>query len=304
MSINTLELSSVFQENLDKAFVQGATTGWMEPNAGIVRYNGGREVKIPTMSMDGLGAYDRDDGFARGSVTLSFESRTLQNERGRSFQIDPMDVDETNFVATVGNVLGEFQRTKVIPEVDAFRYAKIATAAIDGGQSRGYTPDPATILSELYKDITAMYEACGDAGLVITMGYTAAAVLAQSKDMERLLVASDFALGDVQMKVQSLDGVPIIRVPSSRLLTAYLFYDGKTAGQEAGGFAPGPDAKQVNWLITARTAPIAISKTDTVRIFDPMQTQNVNAWRVDYRKYHDLWILDNQLPGVFANIQE
>ena len=62
------------------------------------------------------------------------------------------------------------------------------------------------------------------------------------------------------------------------------------------------DAKGINWIIMVKQAPVAISKTDVTRIFDPMTNQNANAWKIDYRKYHDLWIADNSMDGVFVNV--
>ena len=69
MAINTLAAATLFQTTLDKTAVQLATTGWMDANAGQVLYNGGAEVKIPKMSVQGMGDYDRDNGYQRGSVT-------------------------------------------------------------------------------------------------------------------------------------------------------------------------------------------------------------------------------------------
>ena len=69
-----------------------------------------------------------------------------------------------------------------------------------------------------------------------------------------------------------------------------------------GGFAAAADAKGINWIIMVKQAPVAISKTDVTRIFDPMTNQNANAWKIDYRKYHDLWIADNSMDGVFMNV--
>ena len=59
---NTLAYSTLFQTNLDKAMVQTAQTSWMEENAGQVIYNGGKEVKIPKMTLTGLRNYDRSSG--------------------------------------------------------------------------------------------------------------------------------------------------------------------------------------------------------------------------------------------------
>lgn len=48
----------------------------MDANAGQVKYTGGDEVKIPKISLVGLGNYDRDKGFKQGSVTLSYETKS------------------------------------------------------------------------------------------------------------------------------------------------------------------------------------------------------------------------------------
>ena len=126
MAINTLEFAKNLQQSLDKQMLVGATSGWMESNAQNVKYSGGDTVKMPEISIGGLAKYDRDNGFNQGAVTLKYADYKLTQDRGRTFMLDAMDVDESNFVASAGNVMGEFQRTQVIPEVDAFRYSKIA----------------------------------------------------------------------------------------------------------------------------------------------------------------------------------
>ena len=77
MAINTLATATLFQKNLDKIAIQDAVTGWMDANAGQVLYNGGAEVKIPKMSVQGMADYDRDTGYTQGSVTLEYETRTM-----------------------------------------------------------------------------------------------------------------------------------------------------------------------------------------------------------------------------------
>ena len=117
-----------------------------------------------------------------------------------------------------------------------------------------------------------------------------------------MLETGTFQQGNVTLNVKNIDGSPIIRVPSARLKTAYQFFDGTTTGETEGGFEPKSDAKDINWIIAVRNAPIAISKTDVTRIFDPMTNQKANAWKIDYRKYHDLWITDNAMDGIYVSI--
>lgn len=303
MTINALEYAKIFQQKLDEQMITGASSGWMEANAGQVKYNGGDEVKIPQLTMNGLGDYDRDNGFVQGSVTLTYGTYKLTQDRGRTFQLDSMDVDETNFVATAGNVMGEFQRTKVIPEVDSYRYSKITALAIAGSKKTEYTPVADTILAKLRDDIAAIQDIVGEAEpLVITMAMPVAVTLDSSPDIVKKLDVMEFAQGNVNLKVKSLDGAPIIKVPSARMKTAYVFNDGTTAGQTVGGFVPAEGAKAINWIIMVRRCPIAVSKTDKVRIFAPDVNQKADAWKLDYRKYHDLWIPNNKLDGVWVNI--
>lgn len=106
------------------------------------------------------------------------------------------------------------------------------------------------------------------------------------------------------LKVRTLDGIPLIPVGADRLKTEYLFRDGKTTGQESGGFAPTENSKSINWMITPRKAPIAVSKTDKMRIFDPETNQKARAWAMDYRKFHDLWIPDRKAEECFVNLKE
>ena len=56
---NTITYAKVFQKELDKQVLEGSTSGWMEENASQVIYNGGNEIKMPTMSLQGLGSYER-----------------------------------------------------------------------------------------------------------------------------------------------------------------------------------------------------------------------------------------------------
>ena len=50
-------------------------------------------------------------------------------DRGTSFLLDAMDVDESNFMVSAANVTSEFQKDQVVPEIDAYRYSKLAAYA-------------------------------------------------------------------------------------------------------------------------------------------------------------------------------
>ena len=40
-----------------------------------------------------------------------------------------------------------------------------------------------------------------------------------------------------------------------------------------------------------------------MKIFTPQENQAADAWLCEYRRYHDLWVMDNKKAGIFANIK-
>lgn len=308
MPINLLETATLFQKTLDKVAVQTAVTGWMDANAGQVIYNGGAEVKIPKMKVQGLGDYNRDSGYAQGSVHLEYQTREMTQDRGRMFQLDVMDINESNFIPTASAVMGEFQRTQVIPEIDAYRISKIASETIAakkaGMVSYGYTPGTTntSALRKFKEGVKAVRE----------MGYNGALICHATPDfileVEFELAGSirntTFSKNGVDTTVPAIDGVPLIATDSNRMYTAITILDGRTSGQEAGGYQKGSTAKNINFMILPITTPIAITKQDVMRIFDPQTNQKANAWQMDYRRFHDLWVLDEKLNSIYLSIKD
>lgn len=300
MAINTLEYAKLLMTKLDQQMVQEATTGWMEENAGQVIYHGGDEVKIPTLSTQGLANYDRDKGFTQGGVTLTYETYKMLMDRGRTFQLDSMDIDETNFVLNASNVMKVFQSEQVVPEVDAYRYSAIATKAIAANQSEDYTLKEDTVISKFREHVRAVQDVVGEqVPLVVSITSEALQAIEESPKLNRYLDTGNFTQGGLHFKVKTLDEIPLRVVPSARMATAFEFQTGE-AGQEAGGFKKAGGAKDIHWIISARKAPMAISKTDKIRIFTPDVNQKADAWKLDYRKYHGLWILNSNLKTLMV----
>ena len=301
MTINTIEYSKLMQKKLDQAVIIGATSGWMEANAGEVIYNGGDEVKIPTMTTSGLADYDRDNGFVQGGITLKYNTYKMTQDRGRTFQIDRMDVDESGFVATSANLIKTFQTQQVIPEIDSYRYSTIADIAIKANQSEAINLTADNALTKIREHIRAVQDIVGDdVPLILTMSTKTRALIEDAPKIGKSINVADFKQGGMNFKVKSLDESVIRIAPSSRLKTKYEILDGTTSGQEAGGLKAAADAKDINWIITPQRVPIAISKTDKLRVFEPDTNQKADAWKIDYRKYHDLWIKESNKKIIFV----
>lgn len=307
MAINTLATATIFQNTLDQVAVQDATTGWMDANAGQVIYNGGSEVKIPKMNVQGLADYDRDAGYVQGGVTLTYQTKQMTQDRGRKFQLDAMDINENNFVTTAATVMGEFQRERVVPEIDAYRISSLVTAAIGakkaGMVEYGYMPGAAntSALRKLKTGISAVRDMGYNGPLVVQA--TSAFILELELELAGKITNVTFSKGGIETQIPSVDGVPIIPTPSNRMYSAITLYNGKT-DQAAGGYTKGSKALDVNFFVCPRTTPVAVTKQDKMKIFTPDQNQDADAWKMNYRRYHDMWILDNKLDSLYVSIKD
>lgn len=113
-----------------------------------------------------------------------------------------------------------------------------------------------------------------------------------------------FSKGGIQTQVPSVDGVPLVSTPSNRMYTAIKINNGKVVARKNGGYEKGTSAKNPELFHCPVTTPIAVTKQDVMRIFDPTTNQKLNAWQMDYRRFHDMWILDNKLDSIYLSIQE
>ena len=306
-TINSLEFQSKLTGELDKALVQEAQTSFFADNALRSKFVGARTVLIPDVDMEGLGNYDRDDGFVTGALTVSSESYTMAMDRGRSFQLDREDNDETGIANLAGQVMGEFVRTRVVPELDAYVLSKLATLATTKSQTV-----TGTVASQIYKMITeAINKVQAVAGysepLVCFVDSTVWAALMNTTEVTRQINVGEFKKGTVNTKVKYLNDVPIIPVSDDRMKTAYTFYDGVTddsgssgADQTVGGFVPATSAKKIGILVLPRRAASLVKKSERIRTFTPEQNQKADAYLFQYRIYYDLFVKKSLTGTVYT----
>ena len=304
MALNSLAYATQLQKKLDASATLGLTLGWMDANAGQVEYNGGNKIKMPDISTTGLKDYDRDKGYPEGSVTLTLKQYDMTMDRGTSFQLDAMDVDETNFIANATAVVGDFQKEQVLPEIDAYRYSKLYALLKEAGKMTMYTAEEKTVMDALLADIGMVRDEIGEEiPLVISISLKVKTILEKDDKFAKRLDVADFKAGVINTRLKQIDNCYLKPVPSARMKTSYVFRDGKSEGQEDGGFAPGESSKQINWIITAQDAPIAVTKQDKMKIIDPETYQKADAWFIGYRRYHELWYPENRYKKGFVNAE-
>ena len=306
MAINTLAFCEKLSGELDKALIQKSVTSFLADNALRAKFVGAKTVLLPDIDFQGLGDYDRDEGFVRGSVTVAHTPHNLTMDRARTFSIDREDMDETGIAGLAGQVLGEFVRTKVAPEMDAYVLSKLAKTAIDANQkvalASGKTIQDGCI-DLLNRSMQEVQKVAGfDEELVAFMDASVYAALLSTPELTRQLDAGDFKKGQLSTQVKFLNGMAILPVPDSRMKTAYSFKDGATAGEAAGGFKAAEAAQSIGLLVMPKKACSLIKKTEKIRIFEPDQNQQMDAYKFDYRLYYDAFVKKSYEPSIFTYI--
>lgn len=302
MSINTIEYAEKFTGELDKAYVQKATTGFFADNVLRAKFVGAKTVIVPDMDFVGLVDYDRDNGFNRAAVTIAHQPFTMAKDRGRSIQIDREDLDETGIANLAGQVMGEYVRTKVVPETDAYVLAKLAGIAKEAEQTVDWADaNPYSVFTKLVSEVQD--KAGYDEELVCFVDKTALAALENSKEFSRLITVSDFKQGEVNLKVKHINGVAIIPVSSDRMKSAFDFAE-VADENNPGGFAPAADAKDIHMLVLPKKAASLVKKTEKIRIFTPEQNLDADAYKFDYRIYYDVFVKKSGMTSIWASFSE
>lgn len=285
-----------FTDKLDKIIERETLTSDLNMNGDLLgEFSDSGEIKMAKLTMDGLADYDRATGFVDGEVTTDWETYKLRYDRGRAFSIDAMD-DEERAAVVSANAMAEFERTKVIPEVDAVRFAALAENAGNTVAAALTTQDAA------YKAVMEAETAMEDLGADLSK-----CILYCTPAVKRLLrenVKQNYRLSQGENpdgKFAAWDEMKIVTVPSARFQSKVDLLDGTTSTQEKGGFKPAEGAKAVNFMVVHPEAAAAIQRHKTLRYFAPDVNQKRDAHLWQYRLFHDLLVYENKKGLVYCH---
>ena len=299
---NTINYAQIFNSVLDEKFAILSRTNYMEQNSNGIVWQGGHTINVPKLTLQGLGTVSGCT-IPDGDYTFAYESFTLQWDRGRKFSIPRYAVSETNFALTVGNIMGEFLRQHIVPEVDKLRLSTVAQKAITAGNVTYAGSSLATPLASLLADIASVQDKIGeDVQLYIAVAQTIKAQIMASSEITKYLSVRDFEIRSVNMQVDAINDQYLIGVPSSYMKSKFTVYDGTTGGQTGGGVTPAGDAVNVNWIITASNACVAVGYPRVEKVIDPDTNQSGDCWTVAFRIYHGIIIPDNKVDGIWVNL--
>lgn len=290
---NSIALASKYLPILDEIYKAGSKTAILDTLAEQIRFDGAKIAYLYGADPVGLSAYSRNAGFVPGDVDGAWQPYEITQDRGRSFMVDVMDNDETLGMA-FGTLLGEFERTEVIPEIDAYRFAKYAAAATGTNKvTETLSAAAATITSidnatAVLDDKEVPYE-----GRVLFVTPNTYKLI--KGGVTRMIMNGD---ANVDYNVEMYNDMRVITVPSGRFHTSVTI-NAPTTSDGVGGFTAG--GQIMNYMIVHPSAVMQLVKHNIPRIFSPEVNQEADAWKLNYRIYHDAWVKTNKVNGIFVS---
>ena len=268
---------------------------WNQGESYRFRPLNGKTVYIPIVTTSGARAANRDsiDGSFSRNFDIDWQAMTLTMDREWDTLVDPIDVIETNEVATIANVTRVFNELQKIPEQDAYMSQKLAGfASVHGGTSTESLTS-STILAEWDKALEYMTNQRVNRDRVKCKITPAAyKLLKQATGLTRFIEVTN-GIQAVDRNVAKLDGVEIMEVPADMMKTAYTFTTGWAVNTAS--------AQQINFLLydpDAIAAPIVYD----VAMMSPGSAQTKGKDIYYERYYYDVFMLAQRGAGVYAHL--
>ncbi|GEM_PF-2006798 len=308
--MNSIETIIKYSANgLDKVYAAESKTAilgngkkWVDVN-----FNEAGYVKIANLLFDGLGNYNKArsgevgedyahyqngtaDGFPVGDVALKWETYKLNYKRGRQFQIDEIDNEETAGLM-IGNLASEFTRVAVVREADAICFSKLAEVGYN--KSEDLTKED--IISNLLDAFAYLNDnEVPEEDQILYVSSKVNALIEKSPELTRYITQTDLKNGDITLHVKAFMGRPLIVVPSNRFITNVKVTDN--------GFGAGTNSKAINYIVVDRKGVQPIVKFEKIKVFSPEVVQDFNGYKVNYLVYHDVIIPENKRAGIYVSV--
>lgn len=274
----------------DQKINQGLLTSILGvPEVNLV--NGGKYFTLTTISTSGLQAHSRSKGFNSGTYSNDKEVYTMGQDRDVEFYVDTQDIDETNQDLAVSNISKVFIEEQVQPEIDAYRFSKMATDA-------GHVKEETLTVDNVYTQLKAALLPVRKYGAQNIIGFVSSEVmdfLERSKEFTRSITNQNVGTTALESRVTSIDGVQLVEVwDDTRFKTEYDFSD---------GYKPKDTAKDINFILVAKQAVIPVVKENAIYLFAPGQHTEGDGYLYQNRLYHDLFIKKQKEDGVSVSLK-
>lgn len=299
-----LNYATSYERTLDQAFPYVLNFGalYATPNNGRYRWVNSKTIEIPRLSTTGRVNADRDTiAQASRNYDNSWETKTLANERKWSTLVHPMDVDETNMTATIGNITQVFNEEQKFPEMDAYLISRLYSLWTTSVSAEGYTGKTADTTALTTANVLTVFDnlmlnmdnaRVPANGRILYCTHEVKTMLKQATQIQRTWDVQSGA-DSINRAVSRLDEVQVVGVPASLMKTSYVFTT---------GYAPATQAKQINMMLVHPLAVITPHKYSFAQLEAPSALSE-GKYVYYEESYEDVFILNNKADAIQFNVE-
>lgn len=273
------------------------------PNNNRYRWINAKTIEIPSISTTGRVNADRDTiATAQRNYDNAWETKTLTHERKWSTLVHPMDIDQTNMVASISNITQAFNEFQKFPEMDAYTVSKIYadwTSVPGYGQQQNHQADTTVLTISSILGVFDQLMLNMDNARVTPTGrilYITNEANVLLKSADKISRSMDITSGPnaIDRRVNRLDQVQIVPVPAELMRTLYNFSTGWRV-------VDGSD--QINMMLVHPQAVITPVSYTFSRL-DPPSAGSEGKYIYYEEAFEDVFILNKRSDAIQFNITE
>lgn len=252
-----------------ESFVKGFTSKEYDQD-----FNGGNSITIYSVDTTPMTNYSRTGTNRYGTpaeLGTTKQTLTITRDRSFSFTIDRGNQIQSKYVLEVGKALARQIREQCVPEYDSYVIGKLAASAGAGTKT---APTKSSAYEEFLKGGEALSNALvPDTQRVALCSYGFVNLL--HLDPTLMLDSNDAFKGQVRGYMGEVDGVKVVRVPSSRLPagTQFIMYG----------------------------MPVVIAPTQLEQFKTHDNPPGINGWLVEGRVLYDAFVDANKKDAIYYN---
>lgn len=307
-----IDYAKAYQKFIDEELCASSITQWMVPTAGQVKYEGGKNVLISTLSTTGLGDYaaEKTDGSAypAGAVTNTWNTYELSMDRGVKFALDRTDPSDSGFMTTAENVMREFARVQLTREQDIYRinklYNLVKNSTFASKNVKAAVITKTNAISELMNSLSAVQNSSEQLSgfvAIVNQELKGAFLEAATGTYNNVTFGNKIEVNGIAYEnVMIVNDLPCVFAPSARMQTVISANTGRAEG-DVGGIVAATDSKKINFIITSFDAPLAVSKIDSLKQFGPNENQLFDGTAIQARYLYDLFVQSGKVSSIAAH---
>lgn len=307
----------------DEVYQRESMSAQLGMDKSLIRFSvdNARIVKIPKLALGSLTDYKRNNidlgeiegiqphadgsgnivgqrGYGDAAASWTWETREMTQDRGARFTIEYFDNEEAGG-EVVAKTATEANRTKVIPEVDAYTFSKIAAEIKRYGLANyvDATINASAPLAEMNKGFKWLDDhEVAEENRIAFISTAYFNNLRSTPELYRRLDAEGPVDKKVSFKIVSYEGVPFVVVPPRRFCTGY-------SKNPLGGYSF--TGKPIDFIVMDKGAAVQVIKYNKLKVLSgemALAASNMDGFVVFVRVYYDCFVFDNKSLGIYVHV--